>query len=298
MMYLSVVGHLCEDIIIKVPEIPKKGSIKVLEENIFFGGCGGNIARIAAKLGVPTSLFTYVGKDFSKDYLNALKEDNINLDGVKIMEGKGPKCYLITDGNKQIAFLNQGPMDTPYDMEDVVGSWVHLGTGNPLSYPKIAELAKKSSVKISFDPSQEIHYRYDKRILSEILSLTDILFCNEIELEKILELLDENMDELRKIVQVIIKTNHSEGVDVYAQEDFHVDALKVENVVDSTGAGDAFRGGFYAGLYRKFSLKESIRIGVSTASFVIEKIGAQSNLPIWTEVLERANIEKGDKDGY
>jgi len=59
--------------------------------------------------------------------------------------------------------------------------------------------------------------------------------------------------------------------------------------VDATGAGDGFRAGFYAGLYRGMSVEESIITATAVSSFVVEKIGALSNIPTWDAVMERAD---------
>ncbi|MFA5314005.1 MAG: PfkB family carbohydrate kinase, partial [Methanomassiliicoccales archaeon] len=60
-------------------------------------------------------------------------------------------------------------------------------------------------------------------------------------------------------------------------------------VIDTTGCGDAYRAGFYAGLYRKLSLRECGIIGSAAASFVIEQKGSLTNVPDWDKVIERAS---------
>ncbi|MDR0508509.1 MAG: PfkB family carbohydrate kinase, partial [Candidatus Methanoplasma sp.] len=59
--------------------------------------------------------------------------------------------------------------------------------------------------------------------------------------------------------------------------------------VDATGAGDAFRAGFYCGLYNGYKIHESLILASATSSFVVEKVGALTNTPKWEEVLERAD---------
>jgi len=70
-----------------------------------------------------------------------------------------------------------------------------------------------------------------------------------------------------------------------------IPAIKPKKVVDPTGAGDAYRAGFYAGLYRKHSTEESLIIASATASFIVEAVGALTNIPTWDQVMERADRE-------
>jgi len=67
-----------------------------------------------------------------------------------------------------------------------------------------------------------------------------------------------------------------------------VPAARPSKVIDPTGAGDAFRAGFYAGQYRGKDLLESVAYGNAAASFVLEARGAVTNLPTWESVEERA----------
>jgi len=62
-----------------------------------------------------------------------------------------------------------------------------------------------------------------------------------------------------------------------AKEDneFKIDPCKVEKVASTAGAGDAWRGGFLAGLHRGFSLKVCGQMGCTASSFVVENFGTQ-----------------------
>ena len=56
---------------------------------------------------------------------------------------------------------------------------------------------------------------------------------------------------------------------------------------DATGAGDAFRAGFYAGMWKGMGIVDCAKIGSVVASFAVEKEGPQSNLPTWEQAMER-----------
>ncbi|MCK5661749.1 MAG: carbohydrate kinase family protein, partial [Methanosarcinales archaeon] len=65
-----------------------------------------------------------------------------------------------------------------------------------------------------------------------------------------------------------------------------VSAIKVD-AVDPTGAGDAYRAGFLLAYTKKYPLTVCGQIGSATASFVVERVGCQTNLPTWEMMQER-----------
>ena len=62
------------------------------------------------------------------------------------------------------------------------------------------------------------------------------------------------------------------------------------NVVDTTGAGDAFWSGFYTGLTKSYSLKDSLNLGFATSAFKLKHVGAIANLPTIEEIKDIYNI--------
>jgi sugar/nucleoside kinase (ribokinase family) len=59
------------------------------------------------------------------------------------------------------------------------------------------------------------------------------------------------------------------------------------NVVDASGAGDAFNAGLIAAHLRGYDIYEAVKVGNATASYIVEEWGCQTNLPTWNQVLER-----------
>jgi len=90
-------------------------------------------------------------------------------------------------------------------------------------------------------------------------------------------------------VSTIINTRGGDGSLVFtAKGTWAVPAVRPTRVVDPTGAGDAFRAGFYAGQYHGHGLLESVAYGSATASFVLEARGSLTNIPTWEMVEDRA----------
>jgi ribokinase len=71
-------------------------------------------------------------------------------------------------------------------------------------------------------------------------------------------------------------------------ERMFIPAVQVD-AVDPTGAGDAYRVGFLVAYTRGYPVEVCGRVGSATASFVVEKVGCQTNLPTWEQMRERFN---------
>ncbi len=296
--FLGVYGHVILDYIANLEALPAPNtSVQILDRQRFFGGTGGNIARISARLGVRTALASFVGEDFPAEYREALEAEGVDLMDLRVVPGVStPTAWIFTDrrGN-QIAIVDQGPMKFAGKYEVLAhavesSEVVHLGTGRPQNYLKIAALAAKLGKRIAFDPSQEIHYVYTATVFRRLLSRAQMFFGNEVEMKRALGFLRrKNPADLLEWVDVVVMTRGGKGSTILTKEGkIAVPAIRSRKVVDVTGAGDAYRAGFYAGLSRGLDLFRCGLIGSAVAGFVIEKRGTQTNIPTWSQAVARA----------
>lgn len=300
--FLGVYGHTAMDIIYNSDEFPQPNScveLKGREEH--FGGTAANIARIASSLDVRVALASHVGADFPKAFMDALKKSGVDVtDLVKVRGERTPFIIMISDkGHNQIGFVDQGAVlkqeTLPLRTHSITSSkFVHIGTGRPSYALKAAKLAHKNKKTVGFDPAQELSYVYTAETFKAVLEYCDILFANSAELERAKRYLNLKEDlELLSYVKMIINTRGSEGSRILTEDDeIIVGSIQPDKVVDTTGAGDGFRAGFYAGLNRSLSMEECAWVGAAAASFVVEGIGAQSTLPTWDMVQRRAARRK------
>jgi nucleoside kinase len=295
--YLGVFGHVAMDYIVTLHRLPTPNtSIEIVDRARYYGGTGGNLARAAARLGVKASLASFVGDDFPPDYRRALEQDGVDTTDLRVVHRANTStAWVFSDpkGN-QMAIIDQGPMKAAglpilrHSVRDV--ELVHLGTGRPRYYARIAEFASSLGRTIAFDPSQEIHYVYTSRVFRELLRRAKYFFANEAELLRAKRLARvTSTEELLGTTEVVVVTLGSRGSAVYTREGrIAIPRVRPRRVVDVTGAGDAYRAGFYAGLARGFDVRRCGILGSAVASFVVEKKGTQSNLPTWSKVLQRA----------
>lgn len=300
--FLGVYGHTATDIIYAADEFPQPNTcvdLKGRQEH--FGGTGANLARIAATLGVKTALASHVGDDFPKQFMEALKKSGVDVsDVVKVRGQRTPFIIMVSDAeHNQIGFVDQGAVREqdrlPLRTHSVDSSkFVHIGTGRPSYALKVAKRARWKKKTVSFDPAQELHYVYDPQSFRAVLEISDILFVNSSELERAKSYLNLKEDaELLSYVKMVINTRGGEGSRILTEDDeIFVGTIQPDKVVDTTGAGDGFRAGFYAGLSRSLSIEECAWTGAAAASFVVEGVGAQSTLPTWEMVQRRAARRK------
>ena len=277
--FLAYLGHINIDIIFRVPKLVSSGSVPIEEERKVYGGTLGNFALIASKLGLDFDPYAAVSSGTHAGYLELLKSRGLNLEHVKVFEDtRGPFCYIASDRNNQLAFINQGPnlIWKPSLEDDLIDDYriLHFTTGPRHEYLKIA---RNSNSDIVFDPSQEI-YLYSKSELKQFVSLSDIVMCNEQEYE----IIRENVDPHNP--PTIIKTLGSKGVEVIRDGDtVHVPARRVEGHYDTVGAGDAFRAGFYCAYMKYNDIPKAVRYGTIVASEAIRLPVVDFNEP-WSRI--------------
>jgi len=296
MAFLGVYGHVNVDHILLVPELPgPERTVSVKQSLIRLGGTGGNIARAAASLGVSTSLAACVGDDFPDEYRHLLESSGLDLTDLKHVPGPTPKIWIVSvPGGAQNAIIDQGVMGDSFerpklDFAWLNSDWVHFTTGAPADWLEPAQAASQAGKRIAFDPAQELAYRYTSRVFETLLNDSDLFVCNEHELPRALDLLGYgDARQLFDHTDRILVTRGERGARlIQPKETLDVAACPVRGSkrVESTGAGDVFRAGLYAGLFRSEPWPEALRAASVAASLFLENEG--NRFPSWSDVVER-----------
>ncbi|MCL2712679.1 MAG: carbohydrate kinase family protein [Methanomassiliicoccaceae archaeon] len=296
--FLSVYGHITIDQIMSVDEFPGTNvSVDITSKDTHIGGTGTNIAVMASSLGVPTALCGFVGNDFPESFSEFIRSKGVIMDEfVKQDEYGTAQAMIINDGKKeQRVFFYQGPQGSASSLNNVLkknassSRYIHFSTGDPKYYIEIMNAIRNDKKKISFDPAQEIHRMWNKDSFRNALELSDILFCNKYEAASALKYMSAN--SLSEIdAKMIVCTKGIEGSELYKNgKVVKIPTVPAVRTSDATGAGDAYRAGFYAGMYNKYSTTDSLIIGAAAASFIVEETGALSNIPTLDMVMERAD---------
>ncbi|MFQ6060025.1 MAG: carbohydrate kinase family protein [Thermoplasmata archaeon] len=295
--FLGVFGHVVVDNIFNVPRLPDRNtSIETAGREVVWGGTGANIAVISSCLGVRTALASFVGEDFPKEYERRLREAKVDLHDLNVVKGYSTsQAWIFVASNQdQITVIDQGPMRdaSVFELQRHTiesSEIVHVGTGRPEYYQRVVETASSLGKKIAFDPAQELAYIYGPDTFKKIIQYVDFFFANETEIAQALSYLDlKDRNELLEYVDVLIITKGERGSTIITEkEEISTPSIAPTKVEDITGAGDAYRAGFYAGLERNYDLERCGLVGAATASFIIEKKGPQTNIPTWRAIQER-----------
>lgn len=294
---IIVVGSINMDLVVKTDEIPKIGETLLGKELLQIpGGKGANQAAAMGKLGKNIIMLGKVGRDnFGEDLLESLKESGVDIAYIEKEDSSTGIAVINVDkeGNNNIVVIPgaNGLVDETYLMKNEKvfqeAEAVVFQLEIPLETVKEGlSLAKKFGKTTILNPAPAMD------LDDETIKNIDILAPNEHELGRLAKMKvtdDESIIKaseilLKKGVQQIIVTLGSRGVfyiNKERQEFF--DAYKVK-VVDTTGAGDSFIGGFVASYIENKDIDKAIDFGQRTAALAIQKLGAQSSLPTREEV--------------
>ena len=280
---LLVVGHTNLDHFLHVERLPRPDrTTPIARRETRLGGTAANIARAAARWGVRVGLISRVGPDFPPEFRTLLERERIDLRGFEVVRDvPSSACFIAEDGRGgQSTMIDQGPMrdEVPYRVpSELMGAapWVHLTTGAPEYLMRVKADVRARGGRIAVDPAQEIHYRWSGRALSRLLEGTEILFGNSHEIDRAAELVGvRKWTDLVDTVPLVVRTEGRRGVTAVSRAGrVRVDGEKPRRLATVTGAGDAFRGGFYAGWVDGAPLEEVLRAGVRSARSWIETGG-------------------------
>jgi sugar/nucleoside kinase (ribokinase family) len=255
---------------------------------------------VSSKLGLSVSLVSAVGGDFiGSDYESILIDYDVDISSmIRIEDDKTPTAFVLTDSTQdQISYFYWGaaskfkkskpPEETIMNVKSV-----HLATGDPEFNWKCGKVAQDEGKIISFDPGQDLHM-YSSQELKNVIKICDILFGNHHEIDRILNILNMDIEEMQNYgPSIVVKTLGKDGSIIYSKEEIKIDPL-YRKPYDPTGAGDSYRAGFMKSYLTGNSLESCGRFASAVASFIVEAEGCQTNIPDEFMVKERMEKEGG-----
>jgi len=281
---VSVSGHLCIDYIITVDEYPPVGeSRRVFERKIYFGGGAANIAAGIARLGGEAELICAVGQDYpGSEYEKYLDELGVATTLFTSDKNCSTAFMVNNAAGEQITYFEWGAGEAFSRAAAPARDFIHMATGDAAFNISIARQAKFASL----DPGQDVKY-YTADDLTSLLGEIDILICNNYEMEIIKNTLGWSEKDILDSVPFTIITHGKSGSSLFF--DGRAEQIPAFNVEakDPTGAGDAYRAGFFTAWKKGLDPVTCAKVGTTAASFAVEKTGTQTNLPDWETMAER-----------
>lgn len=267
------------------------------------GGCAANIGYGLALLGERPRVVAAVGHDFG-DFREFLVGEGVDVDEVVVHDDLvTASCFITTDrADNQITGFYPGAMGKAREISlaEVAGRtpdarFCIVAPDDPEAMLRHAREAKQAGVPLLFDPSFQV-IAFDGDQLREAADGAFAVFTNDYEYAVIQEKTGLDDRGLLDLAEIWVVTLGEKGSRIVRRggERHEVPAAPVEKVVDPTGAGDAYRAGFLAGLVRGAELPVCGRLGSVLAAHAVENYGTQAHRFTRDEFVERYRASFGD----
>jgi adenosine kinase len=265
--------------------------IDVLSVSVFidkltdsYGGVGANIAYSLALLGEEPYLLGSVGKD-AVSYMEHLALTGVNITHVHESSLPTASFNAFTDSDQnQISGFYPGAMFdsgtlslSPWKNSNPI---VIISPHDPKSMKMQVNECRRWGLKYCYDIGQQVSNAPADDIY-EGIETAEILILNEYEIETLSKRTDTPVDKIKDQVPIVITTLGKIGSIIEGntiKSPIKIGIAKPDNVVDPTGAGDAFRAGFFYGYSRSWELKDCAQLGAVCGSYAIEKTGTQDHI--------------------
>ena len=256
------------------------------------GGIAPNIAYTMALLGAKPRVMATVGEDFD-DYRAWLESKGVDTSLMQVIPGLFTASFFATtdQASAQIASFYPGAMAHSAVQSikalDKKPDLVIVSPSAPDAMMKFPAECRDLDIPYLYDPSQQV-LRLEGDELARDMEGAQFLFCNDYEFGLISKKTGWSLDQVLEHVKILVITRGKDGADLYAGADtVHIPTVQEDKIVDPTGVGDAFRGGFLAGYARGFDWKLCGEIGSLAAVYCLEQNGTQNHFYTREEFVNR-----------
>jgi len=264
------------------------------------GGKGANVAIALAKLNVPCELVATVGNDsISQTVLKRLEKYGVGVGSIKSCEEQIGKTFVVveSDGRNTMfhilganAHLTPDKVDWTF-LETCKAVFVQMGIPSETAQ-EVIMMSKRNGKYVFVDPAG-----FSETIDLQTLAYADTVAPNEVE---ILKMTKENEIEraVKKLLsvgveEVVVKLG-KKGATLYTEKmSYHVDAHNVE-VVDTTGAGDAFNAAYMFAKLKKLDVRDALKLAIAASALTVTKVGSSSASPTRDKLAEFLKL-KGEE---
>jgi adenosine kinase len=256
------------------------------------GGCAPNIAYTLALLGERPMILATAGEDFG-EYREWLEAAGIDTSHVRQVRGKFTASFFCSTDrdNNQIASFYTGAMAHAGELSfrsvrDCCALAI-VSPNDPEAMVQYADECRTLGIRYIFDPGQQCA-RMSGAQLAEGIRGATLVVCNDYEFELLKQKTGMSEAEVLTCSEVLVVTRGEHGSSIITAEGrTDVPAVTPRRIVDPTGVGDAFRGGFMKGMALGAPFPVCAQLGSVAATYALEHLGGQSHAYTWPEFKAR-----------
>lgn len=301
-MHTLVTGSYAYDVIMLFPDqfknhiLPDKVHILnvcflVPELRKEFGGCSGNISYNLKLLGEDPVPMCTVGEDFQpyRQWLN--KHQMIQEHIVEIEHTYTAQAFMTTDkDNNQIIAFHPGAMVHAHKNRVSDARDISLGIVAPDGREAMIEHSQQfaeAGIPFFFDPGQQLPI-FNGEELACFINQANYVCVNDYESEMLQQKTGTSLEQISKQVEALIVTRGGDGADIHADGKLvRIAPVKVDNIVDPTGCGDAFRSGLLYGVRNHWDWTAAGQLASLMGGIKIEQAGTQNHTPSKSDIEAR-----------
>ena len=263
------------------------------------GGCAGNMAYTLKMLGGEPIIMATVGDDFGP-YRQRLQEIGLDQTHIKHIDGElTAQAFIINDAdNNQINAFHPGAMNMAHHNKVGDALDIELGIVSPDGRDGMLQHAEQFNalgIPFFFDPGQGLPM-FDGEELSHFMQLASYAIFNDYESHMMMDKTGLSLEQLAGMVDTLIVTKGAEGSQVInSSESIHIGCASIQQAVDPTGCGDAYRAGLLYGLSNGWSWKACAQLGALCGAIKIEQPGTQKHHFTQEELAARYLSEFGEQ---
>lgn len=298
---VAVFGKVNVDTILYIDRLQIGENHLCQQTLVDIGGKGANTAIGLAKLGVDSYLVACVGTDsISQNVLKKLEKFGVDTSFIKSCAAQIGKTFVVVESKGRNtmfhilganSYLNPEMIDWTF-LEKSTAVFIQFGIPAD-TVREVISMSKRNGKYVYIDPAGFV----DESIL-EIVAYADTIAPNEFELFKMTK--ETDIEKAAKkllsfgVEEVVVKLG-SKGASLFSEKtSLHIDAYEVD-VIDTTGAGDAFNAAYIAGKMKKLSLRDTLKIAVAASAISVTRQGTSSASPTKEELMEFLT-KAGEKD--
>jgi adenosine kinase len=256
-----------------------------------FGGCAGNIAYNLKLLGGSPLIMATIGQD-GAPYLERLDRLDISRRCIQTIESSyTAQAFITTDSdNNQITAFHPGAMALSHQNKVADAGSIKLAIVAPDGREGMLQHAQDCSalgVPFIFDPGQGLPM-FNGKELEYFIDLATYVAVNDYEAELLTERTGLTLERIAHRLSALIVTRGEQGAEIFTGgQRIDIPCVGVDNVVDPTGCGDAFRSGLLFGLTSGMDWITTGRLASLMGAIKISHQGGQNHGLSRLEIEER-----------